>query len=115
MSENQPTLGQPPAAPRKGMSTGVIVLIVLGVCGFCLIPILAAIAIPAFLSFTRRAKATEARSNISAITRMLQHYAMIQPAGANGSSLVRLSASIPRIPAEPPCVSHVWTAIELAT
>lgn len=54
--------------PKKGMSTGCIVLIVLAALSVPVIGIMAAVAIPAFLKFERKSKTSEAAINLKAMS-----------------------------------------------
>src|SRR5687767_15731609 len=58
-----------PEQPKKqGMSTGIIILIIVGVClaGCCVFGTLAAIAIPNFIKFQARSKQSECKMRLKA-------------------------------------------------
>src|SRR5687768_1358987 len=58
-----------PEQPKKqGMSTGIIILIIVGVClaGCCVFGTLAAIAIPNFIKFQARSKQSECKARLRA-------------------------------------------------
>jgi len=64
-----------PAAPKK--SKGLIIAVVVGaalVVGCICTGILSAIAIPAFINYTRRAKTVEATGNLRSLARLEQRY-----------------------------------------
>jgi type IV pilus assembly protein PilA len=64
-----PRVVPPPLAPppSSGLSTGVILAIVIPIVALFFLGILAAIAIPAFVRYTRKSKASEARVQIAAL------------------------------------------------
>ncbi len=62
--QGHPPQGYPP--PKTGIPGWAIALIVAGI-GFVVVGVLAAVAIPAFMKYTRRAKTTEAPPNLKKI------------------------------------------------
>ena len=98
-----PPAAPPPAPPRSGMPVVVIVLLVMFLLVFVL-GVLAAIAIPSFIKYTRRAKAAEAETNIAAIVRGIQSRQVEQGT---------LPPSVPATPAPaapPVCATQTWPA-----
>lgn len=72
--------------------------------------ILAAIAIPAFMSYIRRAKTQEARAELSTISRSVMSYAAEEVLTSNGAVPKGLPVSIPLTPARVPCGKQPWPA-----
>lgn len=72
-----PAAPAPPPAPKKKpwlILLGVLAALV--PMAVCLIGVLAAIAIPSFMKFVRRAKAAEAANNVHAIARGVSEYCL---------------------------------------
>lgn len=90
---------------KKG-SDKVRLAFILGGCG-CLgvtvIGILAAIAIPSFIGYTRSAKASEARANVESLYVAVQGYYDYERPGPDGALARALPPSLPRTPAAPGC------------
>lgn len=72
--------------------------------------ILAAIAIPAFMGYIRRAKTQEARAELSSISRGVMSYAQEEVLTSNGAVPKGLPVSIPLTPAHVPCGKQAWPA-----
>ncbi len=100
-------------SPKKSMSTMVIALIV--VAGMCVlsvpcIGVVSAIAIPAFVGYTRRAKTAEVAANIASIRMGISAYAMSETVDpASGQMRMRgLPPSLPLTPATQGVERHMW-------
>lgn len=102
MSDAPPPAGPQPVPRRSGPPAIVIILIVMFVLTF-VAGVLAAIAIPAFVKYTRRAKAAEAQTNLSAIAHSVE---------VRFTEQGTLPASIASTPAAlaPGCGAQAWPA-----
>lgn len=92
------------APPKKKMSGGVIALIAAGVLLVLIVPcigITAAIAIPAFVGYLRRAKVSEASANLSNIYQGAAAYYREEHIGPNGETLVGCTVPSARTSNEP--------------
>jgi type II secretory pathway pseudopilin PulG len=92
----------------KGTGSSVVLLAALAGGGCLLlvfvVGILAAIAVPAFIGYTARAKSQEARAHIEALFAGVAGYYEAERVGPDGSLLSReLPPSAARTPAVPPC------------
>jgi len=87
--------------------TGVIVGVGLVLIFFCVV--MAAIAIPSFISFTRKAKTAEASENVLQIFRGVATYYSTERMGP-GFTVAgpELPPSLPRTPPTPPCGRQPW-------
>jgi type IV pilus assembly protein PilA len=104
---NQPPYfpGQPPAAPppqpKKGMSTCLIIAIVVGVLAVPVVGLMAVSAIYGVRRYLSSAKSAEAKNTVGAITRSA--VAAYERESMAGSTTVhRLCKSTARVPAAPP-------------
>ncbi|CAG1001483.1 hypothetical protein GPROT1_03927 [Gammaproteobacteria bacterium] len=92
------------AAPPKKTSKGTIVIIsvvVLAVLAVPCIGVIAAIAIPSFIGYTRRAKTAEAETNLRSIFQGAAAYYVEEHPGPGGTTLTGCTVSSERTSNEP--------------
>ena len=100
-----------PAGAKSRAPIVLLILVGLGLAGVAVCGILAAIAIPSFIGYVRRAKTAEARANLSAIAMGVTTAYERERVGADGTLVTRvLPPSAPRTPATASSERRMWPA-----
>ena len=108
---NHPPPGAPGAQPQgkkktSGWIIGCVVAAVVGVVGLMVVGILAAVAIPSFLKYTKKAKGSEAIINLRKMSDGARAYFGSEHVGPGGSPLAKqFPRTTPPTPSAAPCAS----------
>ncbi|MCC7538572.1 MAG: hypothetical protein IT379_20275 [Deltaproteobacteria bacterium] len=88
------------ADPKKGSSKGIIVLVVVAVLVVLVVPcigVLAAVAIPSFIGYTRRSKVTEARSNLRLLAGLVERRCATERVATAQAGLPEAAGPVPTV------------------